>query len=103
MGQISIALVDDHPLLRSGLAVLFGSTDGFEVVAQGSCAADAVEISSCFSPDILIMDLNMPGNAFTAISEINRKQKSTKVVAFTASAGIEHAVMALDAGARGYI
>ena len=103
MGQISIALVDDHPVLRSGLEVLFGSTDGFEVVAQGCCVADAVEISSCFSPDILIMDLTMPGNAFTAISEINRKQKNIKVVAYTASAGIEHAVMALDAGARGYI
>ena len=103
MGQISVGLVDDHPLLRSGLAALFESTDGFEVVAQGSCAADAVEISSRFSPNILIMDLTMPGNAFSAISEINGKQKNTKIVAFTASAGIEHAVMALDAGASGYI
>jgi len=103
MGQISIALVDDHPVLISGLKGLIGSTEGFEVVAQGSCAADAVEISSRFSPDILIMDLNMPGNAFEAISEINGKQKDIKVVAYTASSGIEHAVMALDAGAKGYI
>ena len=103
MGQISVALVDDHPLMRSGLAALFGSTDGFGVVAQGSCAADAVEISSRFSPNILLMDLTMPGNAFSAISEINGKHKDTKIVAFTASAGIEHAVMALDAGASGYI
>ena len=103
MGRISVGLVDDHPLLRSGLAALFKSTVEFEVVAEGSCAADAVEISSRFSPNILIMDLTMPGNAFTAISEINTKQKNTKIVAFTASAGIDHAVMALDAGASGYI
>ena len=49
------------------------------------------------------MDLNMPGNAFEAIKQITARQGSTKVVAFTASVNIEHAVMALDAGASGYI
>ena len=66
-------------------------------------AADAIQIASELLPDILVMDLNMPGNAFQAITQISSKQGSTKVVAFTASPGIEHAVMALEAGASGYI
>ena len=103
MRPISVAFVDDHPVLLSGLTDLFSSTTGFEVVAKGATAADAIQIASQLSPDILVMDLSMPGNAFQAIEHITSKPESPKVVAFTASSGIEHAVMALDAGARGYI
>ena len=103
MRPISVAFVDDHPVLLSGLTELFASTAGFEVVAKGANAADAIQITSQKSPDILVMDLNMPGNAFDAIAQISSKYGSTKVVAFTASANVEHAVMALDAGASGYI
>ena len=103
VGPISVAFVDDHPVLLSGLMGLFAATVGFDVVAKGATAADAIQIASEFLPDILVMDLNMPGNAFQAITQITSKQGSTKVVAFTASPGIEHAVMALEAGASGYI
>ena len=103
MRPISVAFVDDHPVLLSGLTKLFASMAGFEVVAKGANAADAIQITSQKSPDILVMDLNMPGNAFDAIAQISAKYGSTKVVAFTASMNVEHAVMALDAGASGYI
>ena len=98
-----MAFVDDHPVLLSGLVSLFGNTPGFEVVASGSSAVDAIQITSDKSPDILVIDLNLPGNAFDAIAQIAAGQGNTKVAVFTASMGIEHAVMALDAGASGYI
>ena len=100
---ISVAFVDDHPILLFGLTNLFASTAGFEVVAKGANAAEAIQITSQKSPDILVIDLNMPGNAFDAIAQISAKYGNTKVVAFTASVNLEHAVMALDAGASGYI
>ncbi|MET0942666.1 MAG: response regulator transcription factor [Mesorhizobium sp.] len=103
MRPISVAFVDDHPVLLSGLASLFASTAGFEVVGKGTNTADAIHITMQKSPDILVIDLNMPGNAFDAIAQISANYGNTKVVAFTASSGIEHAVMALDAGASGYI
>lgn len=103
MKPVMVAFVDGHPVMLSGLAGLFSATTGFEIVASGSSVEDAIQIAFNLSPDILVMDLNMPGNAFDAIKQITAKQGSTKVVAFTASASIEHAVMALDSGASGYI
>lgn len=101
--SISIALVDDHPLLLSGIARMFEQEGGFDVVACGATAADAVEIVAQHVPDILILDLSLPGNAFDAIASIAARTDGTKVVAFTASTGIEFAVRALEAGASGYI
>src|SRR5690606_34044240 len=54
-------------------------------------------------PNIILLDLNMPGDAFGAISQIRVSSPETKIIVFTASAGIGHAVRALDAGATGYV
>ena len=85
MRPISVAFVDDHPVLLSGLASLFASTAGFEVVGKGTNTADAIHITMQKSPDILVIDLNMPGNASDAIAQISANYGNTKVVAFTAS------------------
>jgi DNA-binding NarL/FixJ family response regulator len=102
MKPISVALIDDHPLLLAGVANLFEESDGFEIVARGASAGDALKIVTQ-RPDVIILDLNMPGNAFDAISVIAANSADTKVVAFTASTGVDHAVRALKAGASGYI
>lgn len=100
---VSIALVDDHPLLLSGIARMFEMDGGFDVVATGATADDAVEIASRYLPEVLILDLNLPGDAFAAIAAIVSQTDKTKVVAFTASTGIEFAVRALESGASGYL
>lgn len=100
---ISISLVDDHPLLLSGVARMFELEGDFDVVACGGTAADAIEIVARHLPNVLILDLSLPGDAFEAIAAISSKSDNTKVVAFTASTGIEAAVRALEAGASGYI
>jgi DNA-binding NarL/FixJ family response regulator len=103
MCTVSIALIDDHPILLKGLASIFAETARFEVVATGRCASDAVEAVCAARPEVVLIDLNMPGDAFEAIARIRTLSPETKVIAFTASAAIDHAVRALDAGATGYV
>jgi DNA-binding NarL/FixJ family response regulator len=101
--QISVALIDDHPLLLAGVAGVFKSVPEFNIVATGSTADHALEIAGRFAPGVMLVDLSMPGDVFSAISMICAKPAPIKVVAFTGSANIEHAVRALDAGASGYL
>jgi DNA-binding NarL/FixJ family response regulator len=99
MGSISIALVDDHPLLLAGVVNLFEVNDDFTVVAKGATADDALQINRKLRPDVMVLDLFMPGNVFDVITEIVTKSSGTKVVAFTAMTASDYAVRALNAGA----
>jgi Response regulator containing a CheY-like receiver domain and an HTH DNA-binding domain len=102
MCKVSIAFVDDHPILLEGLSQVFSEFPNFTVVATGKCAAD-IEIISEKGPDIILADLNMPGDAFLAIRRSREISPPTRIVVFTASTGIDHAVKALEAGATGYV
>ncbi|ATU94433.1 response regulator [Phyllobacterium zundukense] len=103
MSPISIALVDDHPLMLSGVVSLFERNDDFVVVAKGTTADEALQINRDFFPNVMVLDLFMPGNVFDVISEIVRTSRGSKVVAFTAMTGSDYAVRALNAGASGYV
>jgi len=80
MRPISVAFVDDHPVLLAGLTSLFANIAGFEVVATGATAADAVQIAAETSPDILMMDISGPDDAFDAVRQITSNHGSTRVV-----------------------
>lgn len=101
--KIRIAFVDDHPVLLSGVAAIFEDDGEFEVVATGKSADDAVSISATHRPDVFVIDLNMPGDAFAAMAEISRALPKTKIVAFTAAVEIDTAVKTLRSGASGYV
>ena len=103
MHGISVAFVDDHPALLEGLKAIFSRRDGYQVVATGGCCDDAVDIVLRHNPAVIVVDLNMPGNAFDCIKRIKKASDGTKIVAFTASSGINHAIDALQAGASGYV
>lgn len=103
MRVTTLAFVDDHPILLEGLVRIFSESRDFDVVGKGQTAADAVKIASTTSADIIVLDLNMPGDAFDAIKTISAGCPQTKVIAFTASVSIDHAVLALEAGAHGYV
>ncbi|MBB3233682.1 response regulator [Phyllobacterium endophyticum] len=103
MAPITIALVDDHPLMLAGVVNLFEVNDDFSVVAKGTTADDALQINKQLRPDVMVLDLFMPGNVFETINEIVTKSSGTKVVAFTAMTASDYAVKALNAGASGYI
>jgi DNA-binding NarL/FixJ family response regulator len=100
---VSVALVDDHPLLIEGIIALFSRAQNIEIASTGSSAKDIIDISSRFRPDVIIVDLSMPGDVFGAIATSIRVSPNTKVVAFTAASGVEAAIRALDAGANGYV
>lgn len=103
MAPRSIAFVDDHPILREGLVKLFSNYEGYAVVGSGASAADALAIATEKQPDVLLIDLQMPGNALDSIARIRMKSPSIIIIAFTASDRIDHAINALEAGANGYV
>ena len=103
MGRISVALVDDHPLMLAGVVSLFEINGDFIVVGKGATSEDALHLNRKLRPDVMVLDLFMPGNVFDAITEIVTKSSGTKVVAFTAMTASDYAVRALNAGASGYI
>lgn len=103
MKPISVGFVDDHPILLSGLAALFSAHPDFSVVAVGHSTRDAMEIVLQHRPDVLVVDLNMPGKALEMIAEITVGRFGTKVLTFTAATGIDDAISALEAGSGGYV
>jgi two-component system, NarL family, nitrate/nitrite response regulator NarL len=103
MTPISIAFVDDHPVLLSGLAALFAGNPDFNLLAVGHSAKDAVAIANQLHPEVLVVDLNMPGNVLDAIAEIAVARLGTRVLVYTAATGIDEAIAALEAGAGGYV
>lgn len=101
--RISIAIVDDHPLLADGIATALSRRNNYIVVETGVSAADVIGISVRRLCDVMIVDLNMPGDVFAAIAELRDIAPACRVVVFTASTETEHAVKALGAGAAGYV
>lgn len=100
--RIRIGIVDDHPLLRDGVAMALQKIDDFEVVGQGESADDAVEIAASLTPDLLLMDVNMPGDSFVAARAITAASPGVKIMMLTVSESIEDAYSAFEAGAQGY-
>ena len=101
--MVSIGLVDDHPLMIEGIITLFSRAQGLEITSTGSSARDIIDISSRFRPDVIIVDLSMPGDVYGAIATSITVSPNTKIVAFTAATGVDPAIRALDAGAAGYV
>jgi DNA-binding NarL/FixJ family response regulator len=100
---IRVAVADDHPLLLAGLVGLFASSDRHQVVGQAVCADSSLELVASVGPDVMVMDLSMPGDVFRTISQIVASAPNTRVVVFTAYCSIESALKALDAGATGFV
>lgn len=103
MSKVELALFDDHPVLLDGLSSVLSESDDFTVVGKGVSAADAVSLSFSRKVDVIIVDLDMPGNIFEAIRKIRMQSPDVKILVFTASVAIDHAVRALEAGAHGYV
>lgn len=101
--RIRIAVVDDHPLYSHGVVEALRSNAAFEVVGQGATADQAVRIAGEQLPDVLLLDISLPGGGIEAARIIAARCPLVKVVILTASETEEHVVQALEAGACGYI
>ncbi len=98
-----VVIVDDHPLFREGVAGTLCAESDIEVVGQGETAADALRLGAELLPDILLLDISIPGGGLTVIPKIAAACPVTKIVMLTASEEEDDVVAALKAGARGYI
>lgn len=98
-----VLLVDDHPLFREGLATLL-DVKGIEVVARAADGAEAVQLARDTRPDLVLMDLAMPGmSGLAATRQITEELPGTKVVVLTVSETAEDLVEAVRCGAYGYL
>ncbi|MGZ2504507.1 response regulator transcription factor [Rhizobium leguminosarum] len=103
MTAITIAIADDHPLFREGVSRSLSEIDDFVVVGEGASADDATTLAASHRPDVLLLDVFMPGGGIDAISEIVARSPQTKVLMLTASEEAESLVAALRRGAAGYV
>lgn len=97
-----ILLADDHALFRDGVASLLAAW-GHEVVGQAADARSAVDLALALRPDLVLMDVAMPGGGMTATREIAASVPTIAIVMLTASEDIDDLFAAIKAGARGYL
>jgi DNA-binding NarL/FixJ family response regulator len=104
MEIIHILIADDHTLFRDGLCVLLDSLADFEVVGQAATGAEAIAQDEALQPDVILMDIQMPGlNGIEATRHITRASPHIGVIMVTMFEDDESVFAAMRAGARGYI
>jgi DNA-binding NarL/FixJ family response regulator len=101
---IRILVVDDHPLLREGIAALVGGQRDMTLVAECSDGSEAIQAFRTHRPDVTLMDLQMPEmGGVDAISAIRGEFPEARIIVLTTYSGDVQVVRALQAGARGYL
>lgn len=101
--KIQIVVIDDHPLFREGVVNTLRAEQDFQIIAEGTTAAEAVKLAGEHLPDLLLLDINIPGGGLNVVQKIAAISPVTKIVMLTASEQEDDVVQALKAGARGYI
>jgi len=97
-----ILLADDHPLFRDGVASLLRAW-GHEVVGQAGSGDEAIELADRFRPDLVLMDVQMPGSGLAATASIKARHPAIAIVMLTVSEGEDDLFTAIRAGAQGYL
>jgi len=101
---IRIICVDDHPLVRKGLALILGNEADMELVGEAGNGRDAVQLFKQTRPDVALMDLRMPElDGINAVKQIRAEFPDAKIIALTSFDGDQDIYRALEAGVRGYL
>ncbi|MBK6324593.1 MAG: response regulator transcription factor [Chloroflexi bacterium] len=102
--QIQIVIVDDHPVVREGLAGMLAGQADFVVVGMAADGAEAIALDARLAPDVILMDLRMPGvDGVGAIQAIKRQRPSANILVLTTYDSDADIVRAVEAGATGYL
>jgi two-component system nitrate/nitrite response regulator NarL len=99
----TIAVIDDHPLFRAGVVQALMEASCFDVIAEGASKADAIAIVKQHSPDLIVLDVSIPGGGIEAASEIRMASPATKLLFLTVSDAESDVLACLQAGALGYV
>jgi len=104
MTKVRVVLVDDHAVVRAGYRQLLEKTSDIEVVAEASDAASSYRAYKAARPDVVVMDLSMPGRGgIDAINHLRQLDPNARVLVFTMHAAAVFALQAFRAGAKGYV
>jgi DNA-binding NarL/FixJ family response regulator len=103
-GAIRILIVDDHPLLRGGIAALLRRQPDMELVAQAETGREGIEQFQIHHPDVTLMDLQMPDkNGIEAIATIRQSKPDARIIVLTTYSGDVQVLRAMEAGASAYL
>ncbi|MBK6042974.1 response regulator transcription factor [Streptomyces rubiginosohelvolus] len=101
---VTLVVVDDHPVVRDGLRGMFTAAPGFEVLGEAADGVDALAVVGELDPDVVLMDLRMPGGGgVAAIAELTRRGARSKVLVLTTYDTDSDTLPAIEAGATGYL
>ncbi|GII59546.1 DNA-binding response regulator [Planotetraspora thailandica] len=101
---ITLLIVDDHPVVRDGLRGMFAAHPEFEVLGEAADGRQAVELAALLDPDVVLMDLRMPGGGgVDAIAELTRRGLRCEVLVLTTYDTDSDTLPAIEAGATGYL
>ena len=102
--MIRLLIADDHPVVRDGLSGMFAAEPGLEVVGEAGDGAEAVRLAETLRPDVILMDLQMPGvDGLAAIAELAKRGVTARVLVLTTYDADGYVVPAIEAGATGYL
>ena len=102
--SISVLIADDHPVLRAGLISLLDSEDDIEIVGEAEDADECVERAVAVEPDLVLLDINMPGRSgLEALENITELLPDTRVLILTMHDDVGYLKRALGVGGSGYV
>jgi DNA-binding NarL/FixJ family response regulator len=101
---VTVLIADDDPLVRAGLTMMLGGAADLRVVAEAGDGAEALALVDRYAPDVVLMDIRMPGmDGLAATEALRRRRRAPEVVVLTTFDADEHVLRALRAGAAGFL
>lgn len=101
--HIRLAIIDDHALIRRGVKLTFGDEPDCELVGEGSSADEAVSVAMSAKPDVMLIDVNLPGDGIDAVRRVLEKAPSIRVAVLTIHDDLATVRRSLKAGAVGFV
>ncbi|MEM7034659.1 MAG: response regulator transcription factor, partial [Chloroflexota bacterium] len=102
--EIQILVVDDHPIVRDGLTTILSTQADFQIVGEAADGKEAIQLVETLSPDVLLLDLEMPDlDGVAVLQHLQKNDISTRTIVFTAFDTDERILDAVQAGAQGYL